>query len=125
MKISAYAPRYEKDILTAIGKDPDWDMFTRDTAIDAYKKALGNDVTYVCHSGSDFCGYVRALLDPGFALYISELFVVPEWRNRNIGHALLEQFRADFPDLTVYALSDEDLYYEKKGYQKIGSVFQL
>jgi GNAT superfamily N-acetyltransferase len=68
---------------------------------------------------------LRALLDDGFALYVSELFVVPEMRNRKIGRTLISKVKSDFMNLTVYALSDEDAYYEKLGYRKVGSVFEI
>lgn len=125
MEISKYKPEHEDDVLAAISKDPDWDMFTNDDAIDIYRKSLKNGITYVCYSDDEFCGYVRALLDDGFAVYISELYVMPKWRNLKIGQSLVERVNIDFSKLTVYALSDEDVYYEKKGYKKIGSVFQL
>jgi len=125
MKISKYNPEHEDDILSAISEDPNWDMFTNDINIDNYRKSLKNGVTYVCYHNNEFCGYVRALLDDGFAVYISELYVILKWRNHKIGKSLLNQVRLDFSNLTVYALSDEDVYYEKKGYKKIGSVFEL
>lgn len=125
MQISKYDPTHEDDILSAISEDPNWDMFANDVAIDVYRNSLKNGITYVCYNNNDFCGYVRALLDNGFAVYVSELYVIPKWRNHNIGQSLLNQVKLDFSNLTVYALSDEDVYYEKKGYKKIGSVFEL
>ena len=125
MKISKYRPEHEDDILAAIKKDPDWAIFANDGAIDAYRNSLKDSVTYVCHDNNEFCGYVRALLDDGFAIYISELYVIPKWRNRRIGRLLLERVKIDFSNMTVYALSDEDAYYENIGYKKKGSVFEL
>ena len=125
MKISRYRTEHEEDVLSAIKADPDWDIFTNDAAIDHYKKALKDGVACVCYSNGDFCGYLRALLDDGFAVYISELFVVPKHRNQSIGRTLLAQAKTDFSNLAVYTLSDEDAYYEKIGYKKIGSVFEL
>ena len=125
MDISKYKPEHEEAVLSAIKKDPDWDMFTSNEAIDTYKKSLKNSVTYVYHDNDEFCGYIRALLDDGLAIYISELYVIPEYRNRKIGRSLLEQIKVDFSNLTVYALSDEDAYYEKIGYKRVGSVFEL
>jgi ribosomal protein S18 acetylase RimI-like enzyme len=125
MEISNYKPEYEDAVLAAIKKDPAWDIFTKGKAISSYKISLQKSVTYVCHDGSEFCGYVRALLDDEFAIYISELYVVPKWRNRKIGRLMLKRIKQDFPNLTVYALSDEDAYYEKIGYKKVGSVFEL
>ena len=125
MKLSAYEPKHADDVLGAIRQDPDWDMFTHDDAIDAYRESLKHGITYVCYHHHEFCGYLRAILDAGFAVYVSELYVVPQWRNHRVGQSLLERVKEDFSPLTVYALSDEDAYYEKKGYQRIGSVFQL
>jgi hypothetical protein len=61
----------------------------------------------------------------GFAIYISELYVVEKWRNNKIGQSLLERIKKDFSNLDTYALSDEDAYCQKKGYKKIGSVFEF
>jgi ribosomal protein S18 acetylase RimI-like enzyme len=125
MEISRYKPEHEEDLLSAIKKDPIWQLFTDDDAIGKYRNSLKDSITYVCHDNNEFCGYVRALLDYGFAVYISELYVVPKWRNQKIGRSLLERVKTDFSDMAVYALSDEDTYYEKIGYKKIGSVFEL
>ncbi len=125
MEITQYKPEHEEDILSAIGEDPDWEMFTSENAIEFYKKSLKNSITYVCYNNDEFCGYVRALLDEGLSVYISELYVIQKWRNHKVGQSLLEQVCNKFPNLIIYALSDEDAYYEKKGYKKIGSVFKL
>jgi ribosomal protein S18 acetylase RimI-like enzyme len=125
MKITNYKPEHEEAVLSAIKDDPNWEMFTNDDAIENYKNSLEKSVTYVCHDNSEFCGYVRALLDEGFAVYVSELYVIPRYRNRKIGRSLLERVKVDFPNLAVYALSDEDAYYENIGYEKTGSVFKL
>ncbi len=125
MEILKYRPEHEQALLSALRNDPDWDMFTNDDAIDSYKSSLRRSVTYVCLENGEFCGYLRALLDDGFAVYVSELYVLPKCRNRKVGQSLLEQVKLDFSDLTVYALSDEDAYYEKIGFKKIGSVFEL
>ena len=116
---------HEYDVLSAISEDPDWDIFSNDSAKDLYRNSLQNSVTYVCYKNSEFCGFVRAMLDDGFAVYISELYVIPKWRNHKLGQSLLEHVKSNFPNLPVYVLSDEDAYYVKKGYTKIGSVFEL
>ena len=125
MNITKYRPEHEEAVLSAIKNDPNWEMFTNDDAIETYKNSLKKGVTYVCYDNSEFCGYVRALLDEGFAIYVSELYVIPGYRNRRIGRSLLERVKVDFPNLAVYALSDEDAYYENIGYKKTGSVFEL
>ena len=125
MKISKYNSEHANDVLAAISEDPDWEMFSNATAIEFYRNSLENGVTYVCYNNDEFCGYVRAILDDGFAIYVSELYVTPKWRNHKIGQSLLERVKSDSANLTVYALSDEDAYYVRKGYTKIGSVFEL
>ena len=125
MKISRYKREHEDAVLSAIKEDPNWDMFTNDDAIDNYRKSLNTSIAYVCYDNGEFCGYLRAILDDGFAIYISELYVVPEWRNRMIGRSLIARVKMDFDRLTVYALSDEDAYYEKLEYKKVGSVFEI
>ena len=125
MEILKYATKYENDVLSALRTDPDWVDFTSTENIDAYKESLLNTITYVCYSNSEFCGFVRAVYDKGQALYVSELYVVKKCRNKKIGQFLLEQVRTDYSNLKVYALSDEDAYYQKKGYKRIGSVFEI
>jgi ribosomal protein S18 acetylase RimI-like enzyme len=125
MQILKYKPEHEESLLSAIKQDADWEVFTNDAAIGKYKQRLRSDVTYVCCDGGTFCGYVRAILDDGFAVYISELYVVPRFRNRMIGRSLVARVKTDHGGLAVYALSDEDAYYEKLGYKRIGSVFVI
>ncbi|MCO6411489.1 MAG: GNAT family N-acetyltransferase [Thiogranum sp.] len=125
MEIFRYTREHEDAVISAIKADPGWDMFTNEKAIGNYKKSLCESITYVCYENDAFGGYLRALLDDGFAVYISELFVVPEWRNRAIGARLIARVKTEFRHLTVYALSDEDAYYEKLGYGKVGSVFEI
>jgi GNAT superfamily N-acetyltransferase len=125
MDIIRYKREHENDVLSAIKADPDWDIFTNCAAADKYRKRLQESITYVCYEGKAFSGYLRALLDDDFAIYISELFVVPEMRNRKIGRTLISKLRSDFSNLTVYALSDEDIYYKKLGYNKVGSVYEI
>jgi GNAT superfamily N-acetyltransferase len=125
MEILRYKHVHEDAVITAIKADPNWDMFTNKRSIDKYRKRLQQSITYVAYEGEKFSGYLRALLDDGFALYISELFVVPDMRNRKIGRSLISKVKSDYMNLTVYALSNEDAYYEKLGYRKVGSVFEI
>jgi GNAT superfamily N-acetyltransferase len=125
MHICKYERAHEADVFAALRKDPDWAMFTAEDAIDNYSRRLQEGVTYVCYEHETFAGYARALLDEGIALYVSELFVVPHMRGRRVGRTLLATLKRDFAGLPVYALSDEDAYYELLGYRRIGSVFEV
>lgn len=123
--IEEYGPADEKDIVETLCRDTEWEILTNDKTLGTFREALAGGVTYVCRRNGVFCGFVRGVLDRGLAVYISELYVRQEWRNKGVGEALVETFRERFPTLRVYALSDEDAYYEKKGYERRGSVFQI
>jgi GNAT superfamily N-acetyltransferase len=125
MEIFRYKREHEDAVLSAIKEEPSWDIFTNEKAIENYKKSLCASITYVCYENGVFGGYLRAILDDGLAIYISELFVVPEWRNRTIGRTLIAKVKMEFRHLTVYALSDEDAYYEKLSYRRVGSVYEI
>ena len=125
-KVKRCTSEHFNDILYAIGEYPEWEfLICSEPKRNDYVDRLEKSATFVCYSGKTFCGYIRAIIDGGLAVYISELFVKPEFRNRKIGQKLIEQVKADNGSVTVYALSDEDRFYEKKGYKKIGSVFEI
>ncbi len=51
------------------------------------------------------------------------LLVDADCRGKSYGRFLMEQACKDFPEQTVYVMSDVDPYYEKQGYQKEGTIF--
>ena len=122
--IFRYDKRYESELITLLQKEADWSDFTCEGAIDRFKNALLSSETFVCVSHNEVCGYLRALVD-GFGLYVSELYVAPLHRNQGYGKELLGKIKQEHPDDAVYVFSDEDRYYEKLGYKRVGSVFQL
>lgn len=122
--ILKYQKEHELELISLLGKEPDWSSFLSDDAINTFKKALLENETFLCESKGKICGYLRALVD-GFGIYISELYVAPEFRGNGFGSALLAKVKQEHPNQDVYVLSDEDIYYEKLGYQRVGSVFKL
>tara|TARA_R110002072_G_scaffold136124_2_gene278202 strand:- start:180585 stop:180962 length:378 start_codon:yes stop_codon:yes gene_type:complete len=122
--ILRYEKAHEPELLALLAAEPDWSSFLSDDAIDTFRHALLEDETFVCESQGSICGYLRALID-GFGIYVSELYVAPQYRKSGFGSALLVRIKQEHPDQDVYVLSDEDLYYEKLGYKRIGSIFQL
>lgn len=122
--IFKYDKTYESELIALLKKDPEWNSFTHTGTIDVFKSALLSSQTYICKSQGEVCGYLRALAD-GFGIYVSELYVAPAFRNNGYGRGLLKELNQNHPDQIVYVLSDEDLYYEKLGCKRVGSVFQL
>lgn len=124
--ISEYKPENGDDLLNTISEDPNWELFTRDKEKrESYRTRLERSPSLVCYCGENFCGYVRGVLDDGFAVYISELYVKPKYRKKKIAQQLIESLKERYKDILVYILSDEDLFYEKKGFTKAGSIFNV
>jgi GNAT superfamily N-acetyltransferase len=90
-----------------------------------YIKALESSVSYVIYDGIILCGYVRCREDDGFGVYVYDLLVRKSFRGMNLGKMLIEQVCKNFPDQPVYIMSDADPYYEKLGYKKEGSIFEV
>ena len=124
MEILDYEPAHEAELLALLSAEPQWSAFTSPGAIGLFRQALQTSETYVCRDEGVICGYLRALVD-GFGIYIRELYVAPSHRNRGLGRQLLARLKQTHPGDAVYVLSDEDAYYEKLGFARVGSVFQL
>lgn len=122
--IVKYRKQHEPALLALLAEEPDWRSFLTDSAIATFKEVLLKDETLVCESHGTICGYLRALID-GFGIYVSELYVAPQHRGHGFGEKLLASVKLAYPNQDVYVFSDEDLYYEKLGCKRVGSVFQL
>lgn len=123
-EIFKYKKTHEEKLLSLLVIEPDWNSFTSEDSIGKFKQALLNCETYICVVNGEVCGYIRAIVD-SFGVYISELYVSPSQRNQGYGRSLLVTLKDKYSDQDVYVLSDEDLYYEKLGLNRAGSVFQL
>lgn len=122
--ILKYQKQHEDELLALLRNEPDWSSFVSEGAIGTFREVLLEGETYLYESQGNICGYIRALVD-GFGIYVSELYVAPGCRGKGYGEALLGKVRQAHPNQNVYVFSDEDLYYEKLGYKRVGSVFQL
>ncbi|TNF35623.1 MAG: N-acetyltransferase [Gammaproteobacteria bacterium] len=122
--IFRYDKTHEPELIALLKAEPDWNTFTCPGKINAFKMALLDSETYIYESQSKVCGYLRALVDE-FGIYVSELYIAPGYRNNGYGKELLRMIKQQHPDQDVYVFSDEDLYYEKLGCKRVGSVFQL
>lgn len=123
-RVFRYDKTYESGLIALLKAEPDWNSFTGAGTIDVFKSVLLSSETYICTSQTVICGYLRALVD-GFGIYVCELYVAPGYRNSGYGKELLGKVKQQHPRQDVYVLSDEDLYYEKLGYKRVGSIFRL
>jgi ribosomal protein S18 acetylase RimI-like enzyme len=115
----------EKLMLLIKNEGQDWSCYWADEFSAKYKAALHNSITYVAYEGSVLCGYSRSIDDCGFYIYVCDLLVKPEYRGKNIGKKLMECIYKDYPDRIVYVMSDVDEYYEKQGFRREGSIFEV
>jgi predicted N-acetyltransferase YhbS len=53
------------------------------------------------------------------------LLVRKTHRGKQIGKALMERVLKDFLNQAIYVMSDVDPYYEKLGYRREGSIFEV
>lgn len=90
-----------------------------------YKNNLEQSITYVAFADDVLCGYVRSLNDSNSYIWIIDLLVDKQFRGYSIGQKLMDRIKLDFPNQDIYVLSDVDEYYEKLGYQKEGSIYQV
>jgi ribosomal protein S18 acetylase RimI-like enzyme len=122
--IFRYDKPHESELIALLKSEPDWNSFTGPDSINAFKTALLTSETYVYTIESKICGYLRALVDE-FGIYVSELYISPSHRKNGYGKELLKNIKQKHPVQEVYVLSDEDSYYERLGYKRVGSIFQL
>ena len=99
--------------------------YSADSMSAQYRIALEKSITYVAYEDGTLCGYSRSVDDCGLYVYVCDLLVNPEYRGMDIGRRLMECIYADHPNQVVYVMSDVCAYYEKLGYQRAGSIFEV
>ncbi len=122
MEIRLYTQSDETKLFELLSEE-EWTDYCTDSF--GYKKALLASLTYVAYEDDVLCGYVRGRNDDGFGIYVYDLLVKKACRGRSLGRMLLEKVCTDHPQDTVYVMSDVDGYYEKQGYRRVGSVFEV
>ena len=126
MEIRRYASTDQSALMALLKEEgKEWECYYAPDFEAKYMLALETSVTYVACEGPVLCGYSRSLNDGGFYIYVCDLLVSKAFRRRGIGRQLMECLYKEFPDQTVYVMSDVDGYYEKLGYRKEGSVFEV
>ena len=108
-----------------VDEGDEWSCYHGPDSRDKYIKALESSITYIACDGLLVCGYVRCREDDGFGVYTYDLLVRKSYRGRQLGKTLMERVCQDFPSQTIYVMSDVDPYYEKLGYRREGSIFEV
>ncbi|MDR2931874.1 MAG: GNAT family N-acetyltransferase [Oscillospiraceae bacterium] len=126
MTIRRYTKADEAALFTLLAAEGgEWIGYYGDENKDRYKRAVESSVTYLAFDEDVLCGYCRCRDDDGFGVYVYDLLVDRDYRGRHFGRLLMERVCADYPGDPVYVMSDVDAYYEKQGYRREGSVFEV
>lgn len=122
--IRRYEPKDDSVLLSLIEHEGDgWKDYWYGANRLKYQKALASSITYLLFRGKELCGFTRCRDDDGYGVYVHDLLVDKKHRGYEYGRMLMEAVCRDFPDATVYVMSDVNPYYEKLGYEVEGSIF--
>lgn len=126
MEIRRYK-KEDEDLLfdLLLDEGDEWSDYHGPEGRSKYIKALESSITYIACENDLVAGFVRCREDDGYGVYVYDLLVRKSYRGRQLGRRLMEQVCLDFPDQPVYVMSDVDPYYQKLGYQRIGSIFEV
>lgn len=126
MDIKRYSKDDEQQLFDMIKEEgEEWIDYYSAKGYKKYIIALASSITYVAYAEDILCGYARCRDDDGFGIYVYDLLVKKAYRGKSIGKLLIEQACIDFLDQPVYVMSDVDPYYEKLGYKREGSIFEV
>lgn len=89
-----------------------------------YQLALHLSTVFVLLINDQICGYIRCKEDDGYGVYVYDLLVHRDVRGQALGKRLMDHVYAYFNHQPLYIMSDEDGYYERLGYARIGSIYQ-
>jgi GNAT superfamily N-acetyltransferase len=126
INIRAYVPHTDEAKLFVLMRDEghEWQEYWGAGA-GRYKQAIASSSVFVACAGDEIAGFVRAKDDNGFGVYIYDLLVAKPYRGMNIGRRLADRVKLGFPGNTIYVMSDVDEYYQKQGYERHGSIFEV
>jgi GNAT superfamily N-acetyltransferase len=125
MHIRRYAPADEEILYYILTEEGDARSEPHSTAGHTKcQRAAEVCVPYLLFANGTLWGYARCHADCGFGVYVHDLLVRKKHRGHQVGRMLLEQFCRDFPDQTVYMLSNADPYYETLSHENIGSILR-
>ena len=89
-----------------------------------YQLALHHSTVFVLLINDQICGYIRCKEDDGYGVYVYDLLVHRDVRGQALGKRLMDHVYAYFNHQPLYIMSDEDGYYQRLGYARIGSIYQ-
>ena len=124
MEIKEYCKEYEDQLFEMIKEEgEDWIDYHSEEGRKKYTKAIDSSIVFVAFIDGVMAGYIRCREDDGFGVYVYDLLVRKTYRGMEIGRWLMEKICDNYSEQIVYVMSGIDLYYEKLGYEKEGTIF--
>ncbi|GAK06167.1 hypothetical protein JCM19037_4744 [Geomicrobium sp. JCM 19037] len=126
LNLRRYGKQDENDLFQLIESEgEEWNDYLTEEGRENYKKTLAGSLTLLAYEGEELCGYSRSIVDGEFHVYVCDLLVHQEKRGNGYGEKLMAAIYEKYPNHTVFVMSDVDEYYEKLGYRKEGTVFEV
>jgi len=126
IKIRKYEASDEKVLFDLIeGEGSDWSEYCVSPGRKRYRRAIEKSETFLLFDNDVLCGYIRPKNDDGFGVYVYDLLVSKSHRGRQYGRMLLEHVFDLYQGSKAYVMSDVDEYYQKLGYERIGSIYEI
>lgn len=126
MTIKKYSSEDEINLITLIKSEgEDWSDYTSELGRFNYIRAIETSIVYVIYESNEIIAFIRCKEDNGFGIYVYDLLVRQDKRGNKLGQFLIEKVKNDYPEQSIYIMSDVDEYYIKCGYKKIGSIFEV
>lgn len=126
LAVRPFEPSDEKAVFALFEREgEEWKECWEEPGRTKYAKTMASSLNYVVIQEGMLCGYMRCHKDESYGIFVYDLLVDEAYRGKEYGKMLLQRAREDHPGQELYVLSDSDPYYEKLGFEKVGSIFLL
>lgn len=100
-------------------KNENWQSFYEERKAE-YKQALKVSCTLVVCEDEQYAGFLRAVTDGVFTLFVAEIVVDEAYRRKGFGRALIREASARYPSARIDLISDNDAFYLELGFHPVG-----
>ncbi len=87
---------------------------------DEYRSALKTSCTLIAQADGRYAGYVRAITDGSFTVFVAEIIVDEPFRRMGLGTRLLHAVAERYPSARIDLISDNDAFYQSDGFHAMG-----
>jgi hypothetical protein len=126
IELIKYQEKHFDQLMILIKNEGDeWSSYTDSDKQDLYKFNLSQSIAYLLYKDDLLIGYIRAIEDDHYCIYICDLLIDKNHRSNQYGILMINHLKHEYSDKEIYVMSDVDEYYLKQGLEKIGSIFKV